>query len=94
MTAVSNGVEALAWLAREVPPDLLVLDLVMPLMNGAELVERLRADERLRDVPVVLTTAVMPSERTPVPPVSALLPKPFDLDALLAAVARHRRRAP
>ncbi len=94
VASVSNGVEALAWLAREVPPDLLVLDLVMPHMNGAELVERLHADERLRDVPVVLTTALMPSERTPVPSVTALLRKPFDLDALLATVARHCRRSP
>ena len=94
VAAVANGVEALAWLAREAPPDLLVLDLVMPVMNGAELVERLRADERLRDVPVVLTTAVMPNERTRVPQVAALLPKPFDLDTLLAAVARHCRRVP
>jgi CheY-like chemotaxis protein len=64
----------------------------MPVMNGAELVERLRADARLRDVPVVLTTAAMPTQGTPVPRVTALLPKPFELDALLAAVARHCRR--
>ncbi len=89
----SNGVEALGWLAREVPPGLLLLDLVMPVMNGVELLEKLRADPRLREVPVILTTAVMATERMPMPAVAAVLPKPFDLDALLSLVARHCRQA-
>ncbi len=90
---VSNGAEALDWLGREEAPGLLLLDLVMPVMNGAELVERLQADPRLRDLPVILTTAAMPTDRTPLPPVAAVLAKPFELDALLAVVARHCRRA-
>jgi CheY-like chemotaxis protein len=73
-------------------PDLVILDLVMPVMNGAELMERLRADPRLAGVPVVLMTAAMSGPRLSVPNVAAVLPKPFDLDALLAAVERHGRR--
>jgi len=90
--AVSNGSEALDWLAREPRPDLVVLDLVMPVMNGAELLARIRADARLADLPVVLMTAAMPSAALPIPPADAVLSKPFDLDALLEAVARYAPR--
>ena len=89
--AVANGAEALEWLTREPVPDLVVLDLVMPVMNGAELIERLRADPRLAAVPVVLMTAAMSGARLPVPNADAVLPKPFDLEALLATVERHGR---
>jgi CheY-like chemotaxis protein len=92
VATVANGAEALEWLAREPAPALLVVDLVMPVMNGAELLERLRADARLREVPVVLMTAAMPGTGVPLPPADALLSKPFELEALLATVARHRRR--
>jgi two-component system chemotaxis response regulator CheY len=88
--SVANGAEALEWLAREPVPSLLVVDLVMPVMNGAELIERLRADARLAAVPIVLMTAAMsaPELKTSA---DTVLPKPFDLDALLAAVEKHGR---
>jgi two-component system, chemotaxis family, chemotaxis protein CheY len=92
VAAVANGAEALEWLAREPAPELLVVDLVMPVMNGAELLERLRGDVRLREVPVVLMTAAMPGVGAPLPRADALLPKPFELEALLDTVARHRRK--
>jgi CheY-like chemotaxis protein len=89
--AVANGADALAWLGREPPPDLVVLDLVMPVMNGAELLGRIRADARIADLPVVLMTAAMPSSALPIPKADAVLSKPFELDALLDTVARHAR---
>ena len=92
--AVANGAEALAWLERQPRPDLVVLDLVMPVMNGAELLARLRANARTADLPVILMTAAMPSSSLPFPPADAVLSKPFELDALLETVARHARRAP
>ncbi len=92
--SVANGAEALEWLAREpTPPDLVVLDLVMPVMNGAELIERLRAQPRLAAVPIILMTAAMSGPGLTLPAVDAVLPKPFDLEALLAAVERHGRAA-
>jgi CheY-like chemotaxis protein len=50
-----NGREALVWLEVKVP-DLLVVDLVMPEMDGFTLVEAVRADPRLRNVPIVIVT--------------------------------------
>jgi CheY-like chemotaxis protein len=88
VAAVANGSDALDWLAREAPPDVLLVDLVMPVMSGGELIQRLKADPRLARVPAVLMTAMLPSPRTPVPAADALLPKPFELEALLELVAR------
>lgn len=52
----SHGAEALAIMAEEVP-SLVVLDLMMPGMDGFELLDRMRADERTRRVPVVVLSS-------------------------------------
>jgi CheY-like chemotaxis protein len=51
-----NGRVALEHLAAS-PPDVVLLDLVMPEMNGFELLEVMRADDHLRDLPVVVVTS-------------------------------------
>jgi CheY-like chemotaxis protein len=59
-SAASNGVEALEAV-KERTPDLILLDVAMPKMNGVEFLQRLRGEERFRNVPVILLTAVMDS---------------------------------
>jgi len=51
-----NGVEAIAQ-AREHEPDLIILDIMMPKMDGIEVCEKLRRDGRLRTTPVMMLTA-------------------------------------
>jgi DNA-binding response OmpR family regulator len=51
-----DGEEALA-LARAERPDLAVLDVMMPKLDGFELTRRLRADEATREIPIILLTA-------------------------------------
>jgi two-component system, chemotaxis family, chemotaxis protein CheY len=90
--AAAHGAEALAWLARGERPALLLLDLVMPVMNGAELLARVRADAALGELPVLLMTAAITSSAS-LPRADATLVKPFDLDQLLGAVSRLAPRA-
>jgi two-component system chemotaxis response regulator CheY len=88
--ALARAADVLEWLQRE-PAALVLVDLVMPGMNGAELVERLRADANpaVRAVPVVLMTAAIPTASERAVPADGILRKPFEVDDLLAAVARH-----
>ncbi len=52
-----NGRAALDWLRRNEPPALILLDLMMPEMDGFEFLERFRGEAGLRDAPVVILTA-------------------------------------
>ena len=81
-----NGNEALA-LSREWQPDLIVLDLMMPVMDGWTFRARQRQVDELADVPVVVTSAAnkLRTDRDVLEP-CVLLPKPFHLDDLLGAV--------
>lgn len=70
-----DGVEALE-LARTHRPRLVVTDHMMPRLSGVELCRRLRADEALKEVPVILLSAVLPQGA---PEASAFLHKPFEI---------------
>jgi CheY-like chemotaxis protein len=82
--------EALAALRRE-RAALVLVDLVMPAMTGADLVRAVRADPALNSVRLVLMTAAMPAPGEANVAADGVLRKPFDLDDLLATVARHCR---
>lgn len=84
-----NGEEALRWLRNAARPDLIMVDLVMPVMNGAELIDELHGDVTLRDIPVVLMTAAAATAAMPLPRANGYLAKPFELGALLDTVERH-----
>ena len=73
--------------ARELMPDLILLDWVMPRMNGADVLCALRSDPRLRSIPVVLITgSVGVDEIRDRYQVRWVLEKPFDLNDLLSTV--------
>jgi len=85
VVAAENGPQALELLPRE-RPDLVLLDIMMPLMDGREVVRRLRQMPGLEATQVVLmSAAVVPA---PEDRVAAFLPKPFDLERLLDTVGR------
>ena len=52
-----NGEEALKIVAKE-PPDLILLDIMMPGISGYEVTERLKADPQTKDIPVIMVTAL------------------------------------
>lgn len=91
IATVADGVEALSWLSGDRPhPCVIVLDLMMPGMNGLELRSRLRADPHLSTIPVVvLTGAGTLADRSAAELEAEILRKPIDLRDLLAAIHRH-----
>jgi CheY-like chemotaxis protein len=80
----SNGAEALDMLASE-RPGMVLMDIMMPVLDGREAVRRMRAHPELRHVPVVMMSAADP------PPldfqVFAFLCKPFHLSELRGVIA-------
>lgn len=82
----ADGLEALA-LARELRPDLVVLDVMLPGLSGIEVLEALRLDEELRSIPVVVITAWSHAELdAQVAGADRFVSKPFDPDQLSRAV--------
>jgi CheY-like chemotaxis protein len=90
-----NGAEALALLRSGAPlPHLLLLDLMMPVMDGWQLRAALRSDPRLAHLPVVVLTASRNLGRSPALEVNALAYKPLQLERLLDLVAQHAAHEP
>jgi CheY-like chemotaxis protein len=87
----ANGAEALAGLRAGARPHVVLVDLVMPVMDGAELIEAIRAEPSFRDLHVVLMTAA--TRVTGLPAADGYLEKPFQLEELLAMVEHHCRGA-
>lgn len=87
VTEASNGTEVLD-LARESRPDLILLDLKMPVMDGFECLEKLKEDPDLKLVPVVVVTAwgeLLEGEPA-MAWAEACVAKPFTADVLLRMV--------
>ncbi|MGK3996505.1 response regulator [Sorangium sp. So ce1024] len=88
VTTAGNGAEALARLRDAPTPALIVLDLMMPVMDGyAFRAEQLRTPA-IADVPVIVLTAGSAPRAAELGHVE-LLKKPIDLGALLDAIERH-----
>jgi CheY-like chemotaxis protein len=85
-----DGMHALES-ARRDKPDLILLDVLMPGMNGFEVLERLRQDESTRNMPVVIVSVLTERERTRLvmdEGIEYYLVKPFDRQDLLDKVRR------
>jgi CheY-like chemotaxis protein len=85
-----NGAEALRLLERVATPCLILLDLMMPVMNGWQFLEEVARIASLKDIPVVVVTAAAPTE---VPGAVEVVHKPMDLGLLIEIVERHAHGA-
>lgn len=78
--SADGGVSALEQ-AAEHRPHAILLDVMMPVMDGIQTFHRLRADERTQDIPVILVTAKRQADERQVwdgLPIAGVIPKPFD----------------
>ncbi|UCG60184.1 MAG: response regulator [Phycisphaerales bacterium] len=88
VVTAANGKEGLERAASE-KPDLILLDTSMPVMNGHEMLERLRNDPDLKDIPVLMLTAL--SEAKDIAAARAhgvvdYITKPFDFAELMERI--------
>jgi two-component system cell cycle response regulator len=93
---VAPGGENLLGTLEEERPQLLLLDIMMPKVDGLQLLQKMKADDRFRDLPVLMISSMPPEEAT----VKSLglgaadfIPKPFRVRELLARVKAHIRSA-
>jgi CheY-like chemotaxis protein len=86
----ANGADALRALARDHAPDVIVLDLLMPVMDGRQFLSALRADPSRAGMPVVIMTGTVPRDDLGV---AAVLEKPFELSPFLALLGDVTARA-
>ncbi|MCP4350467.1 MAG: response regulator [Desulfobacterales bacterium] len=89
--ASPNGTLALAGVETE-PPDLILLDIMMPDMNGYEVCGKLKADERFRDIPVIFISALdQVFDKVKAFSLGGVdyITKPFQVDEVLARVSTH-----
>ncbi len=86
-----NGAEGLERL-RGHRPHVILVDLLMPVMNGSQFIAHLRADAATRGIPVLLMSGSNELLGRPPAGADALLPKPFELEELLDLVRRYGAR--
>src|SRR5262249_14819313 len=84
--SATDGHRALERLERDDPPALILLDLMMPGMDGWEFAKRLRAHPQLRNIPVVVISAF---NQLPPPNIVAFRRKPLKFDAILQLAERY-----
>jgi CheY-like chemotaxis protein len=80
-----NGLQALRAVEQH-RPDLIVTDLAMPLMNGAELCHRLREQSRTQHIPIIMTSALAQPAGPGEPEFDEFIRKPVDPDRLLQRI--------
>jgi two-component system response regulator MprA len=88
-----DGAQGL-MLARDWNPDLILMDIMLPAVDGTTAIRRLKSDPETADVPIVAMSAgrTLRSQSEELADADAALAKPFDIDALLAQVAFHLSR--
>jgi len=89
VTCVEHGQAAWAAMQSGARPDVVLCDILMPELDGYELCERIRGDERLKDLPVVLlrgTFEPWDQERAEAVGADAFIAKPFDPESLVGTL--------
>ena len=89
VVVTTNGAEALRYLRGNAAPSLILLDLMMPVMDGYEFREHQRQDPALGRIPVLVLSAGHLGERVTRMGVAGVFKKPIALESLLATIEEH-----
>lgn len=91
-SVLSSDGEGALDIALAASPDLILLDLMLPGIDGAEISRQLRANPRTASIPIVLLSAARQlGQHARKMGANAMLQKPFDLDALEELIERFTR---
>ncbi|HEY0968495.1 MAG TPA: response regulator [Opitutaceae bacterium] len=96
VTEATNGFNALFAIERE-RPDLILLDVAMPVMDGVYFLERMKSAPEIRDIPVIMMTSPTDHKLIPTLPelgAAAHVVKPFKPEALLDLIQRFVKLKP
>ncbi len=91
VSTAKNGKDALD-LIQTIRPDVILLDLMMPVMDGFRFREAQKQDRALADIPVVIISAVAAQNAAALGDVAACLAKPFSIDVLLDTISMCQRQ--
>lgn len=84
VSVAADGAEAMDRLRSEAPPQIVILDLLMPVMSGIEVYEAMQSDARLATIPVIIST----SDPSRAPSGNLIMKKPINLDRLQSVIRR------
>ncbi len=96
VVGVDNGTDAIRQILRS-PPDVVVLDVMMPGLDGREVTRTLRANDRTRDIPVVICSALTSAHdrsQAHAAGADAFVAKPFDIEDVILAIRQVLDRRP
>ena len=91
VTEVENGEEALAAIAKQ-RPDLILMDIQLPVMDGYTATRRIKADPALRSIPIIAVTSYALDREAKVAKAAGCddyVPKPYSPRELLAKIRQH-----
>ena len=92
VVSAANGLLALSYLQQHAHPRLILLDLGMPVMTGWEFCAEQQRHRTLREIPVILMSALPDLDRKAAAlGVAGCLTKPIDIDLLLGMVAQYHQ---
>jgi CheY-like chemotaxis protein len=89
VATAANGQQGLEQLAKMPRPELVLLDMMMPIMNGPTMLAAMAADPNLSGIPVIVLSS-LPEEavRARAKGVAAILRKPYTVDEILNVITR------
>ena len=83
-----NGQEAVALL-KENSPDLAIVDFMMPILDGSEVIKAIRSDQRVRDMPIILASALPEKTiRERCDGYTTFLRKPYKTEQLMEEISK------
>lgn len=87
--AKSNGQEAIDFLKENDKPSLILLDMILPILNGWKFREYQHSDDQLTHIPTILMSAMNELEKcVKIFPNELLLPKPFNINELIKIIKK------